>query len=74
MDPHKKALLDLKKMARRMRVTGDDEDSMSELEPNRDVGADRQGPLPHFLEEPRSPMDFTQSPTANDLFDFRRKK
>ena len=27
-----------------------------------------------FLEEQKAPLDFTDSPAANDWFDFRKKK
>ena len=56
MDPHKKALLDLKKTARQMRWTGpggDEDDDLNELTPSPDgsAGPGKSPPLPHFLEE-----------------------
>lgn len=53
MDPHKKALLDLKKMARGMRYqpSNDEDDDLNELTPSEPADM-KNPPLPqHFLEE-----------------------
>jgi hypothetical protein len=53
MDPHKKALLDLKKTARQMRYdsAGEESDDLNELTPSEPADM-KNPPLPqHFLEE-----------------------